>query len=86
MSPEPGLQTIFCDESGYTGSNLLDDSQRFFVYAAVAISECDAIKLMDAIRGQTQAQPQGEIKASALLRTARGQSDLGNAFLEVPGW
>jgi hypothetical protein len=29
-------RTIFCDESGYTGPNLLDE-QRFYVYASVAI-------------------------------------------------
>lgn len=29
--------TVFCDESGYTGPNLLDEQQRFFVYSSVAL-------------------------------------------------
>ena len=30
-------RSIFCDESGYTGPNLLDE-QRFYVYASVAMA------------------------------------------------
>ncbi len=30
-------RSIFCEESGYTGPNLLDE-QRFYVYASVAMA------------------------------------------------
>ena len=39
-------RTIFCDESGFTGYNLLDPKQPFFAVASADISEADAEEIL----------------------------------------
>jgi hypothetical protein len=45
--------TIFCDESGYTGPNLLDE-QRFYVYASVAMPHDLACEVVAKLRTDFQ--------------------------------
>lgn len=40
-------QTIYCDESGFTGNNLSDLDQPYFVYADVAITPEEATEIKD---------------------------------------
>ncbi len=37
-----GIQEIYCDEAGYTSSNLLDKQQPYFAYASVATNNDEA--------------------------------------------
>ena len=67
-----GVQTIFCDESGFTGNNLTDESQPTFVYAAIAITDLEAAEIVSSSMKQ-MAVSSIELKASTLLRTARGR-------------
>ena len=65
-------QTFYFDESGFTGNNLLDPEQQYFVYAGVAISEDNALKIhSEAIRRfQINAR---ELKGSNLIKHHRGR-------------
>jgi len=65
-------QEIFCDESGFTGNNLLYQQQPFFTYASIAISneeaaECVAKLIKDfGIQG-------GELKGANLVKFSKGR-------------
>jgi hypothetical protein len=65
--------TIFCDESGYSGGNLLLDEHRYYVYASVAIANDEAIEFVKKIRSDTRTQAQ-ELKFENLGRNAKGQA------------
>lgn len=69
---------VFCDESGYTGTRLLDPEQRVFSFAAVAVPDEEAWSILNAARNR-HAIPGQELKSTMLLKTP-----LGRAFvLEV---
>src|SRR4051812_36391066 len=62
---------IYCDESGYTGPDLLQDQQPHFSYAGVALSLEEARNLIARIRrDHLIANP--ELKATELIRTETG--------------
>jgi len=62
---------IYCDESGYTGPDLLQDQQPHFSYAGVALSLEEARDLIARIRrDHLIANP--ELKATDLIRTETG--------------
>src|SRR5690242_623787 len=65
-------RSLFMDESGFTGPDLLERSQPFVAYAAVEIEEQRAAKIIgqSRVRYGTQAD---EIKASNLLKRPRGR-------------
>ncbi len=42
--------TVYCDDAGFTGDNLLDAAQPFFAYAAVAIEPKEAAALVAELR------------------------------------
>lgn len=62
------MATLFLDESGYTGQNLLDKNQPFFTLATLNISEEEAQELKDKHFGHVQSP---ELKFSVLRRGGR---------------
>jgi hypothetical protein len=49
-----GLSTIFVDECGYTGQNLLDAVQPIFALASLNLSELDCIDLKNNFFGRVK--------------------------------
>lgn len=62
---------IYCDESGNTGYNLLEEKQPFFVYAALNIEEDEAIKFVDYLKNKYHLQ--GEPKGANWIRSNNGK-------------
>jgi hypothetical protein len=75
---------IYCDESGSTGSRLLDENQRVFSYASVAISDGEAFAHLSELRRKHQL-PANELKASWLLRHPEGTSFLLSLLNRLEG-
>lgn len=63
---------IFCDESGFTGQNLLNPDQRFFAYGSVAISPTEAAELVTQTIRDFRVQGH-ELKGKNLLRHPSGR-------------
>jgi hypothetical protein len=75
-------QTIYCDESGFTGNDLSNVDQPHFVYAAVAITPEEA----DAIRDRVIAEYRvygTELKGKNLVRYARGRRAVSDILDKV---
>lgn len=64
---------IFCDESGYTGTRLLDPEQRIFSFSAVAVPDAEAWQILDAARKRHGILGQ-ELKSTALLKSEPGRA------------
>ena len=66
-------QTVYIDEAGFTGGNLLDPDQSELVFAAVAVNEAEAAQIWAEVvaRSNTQAP---ELKGSNLTGRRRGQA------------
>ncbi|MBR9920313.1 MAG: DUF3800 domain-containing protein [Bacteroidetes bacterium] len=71
---------IYCDESGYTGVNLLDDDQLYFVYSSVNITEKKAKKIITTLRQKCNIQGNNEIKTKNLLRKQKNKNEILNIF------
>lgn len=65
-----GLMTVFSDESGYTGPNLTNRKQPYFVLATISLDEQEAKALRNDIFGSVRS---GELKHSSLARNAKQQ-------------
>jgi len=65
-------QTIYFDESGYTGNNLLSPDQPAFVYASVAIGTSDASHLHSEMLSRFQIKGK-ELKGKNLVKNKQGQ-------------
>ena len=65
-------QTIYFDESGYTGNNLLSPNQPAFVYASAAIDPAYASSLHSEILSRFHIQGK-ELKAKNLIKSTRGR-------------
>ncbi|MCB4747731.1 MAG: DUF3800 domain-containing protein [Sulfurovum sp.] len=66
--------SVYFDESGYTGENLLKEDQPTFSYATVKINNKKAEKLVSDILKKYPKQTQsGELKATILLKTQKGR-------------
>ena len=63
--------TIFSDESGYTGPNLTNRDQPYFVLATVSFEEHEAKAIRDSLFSSVQAQ---ELKHSSLAKSRRQHS------------
>ncbi len=75
---------IFCDESGYTGPDLLHDRQPHFAYAGVALSPGEARDIIARIRhDHLIADP--ELKATDLLTSEPGRRALLDVLKAVEG-
>ncbi len=65
-------QTIYFDESGFTGNNLLDPAQPVFAYAGVAVDPADAFSLHSEMITRFQLQGD-ELKGKNLVQSNRGR-------------
>jgi hypothetical protein len=72
--------TIYCDESGFTGTHLSDAEQPFFVYTSVAIAADEANAIVNEGRSQFRVQAP-EVKGGAFLKTPKGRKAI-SFFLE----
>lgn len=80
------LQEIFFDESGFTGANLLDEKQPFFVYAAVAIDEKEAEQIVMNLKSKYHLQG-NELKFSNIRKrsTQKRSQIISDILKEVNG-
>ncbi|MCC3404885.1 MAG: DUF3800 domain-containing protein [Microcoleus sp. PH2017_10_PVI_O_A] len=69
---KPTVQEIYCDESGFSGNNLLDQESSFFAYASVAIDHEEATEYVDNIIKKYKIQG-GELKGRNLLKSPNGK-------------
>lgn len=69
---KPTIQEIYCDESGFTGNNLLDQQSTFFAYASVAVDHEEATEYVNNIIKKYQIQG-GELKGRNLLKSQNGK-------------
>jgi hypothetical protein len=70
VPPEPlGHIEIACDESGFSGGNLVGEQNEVFAHASVLIEPGEAAKLVDSLLRQIGAHGSGEYKAAELLRS-----------------
>ena len=72
------MKTVFCDESGFTGNNLWQADQPFFVYAAVSIDPDEAADMVESIRRNYRIQST-ELHAIQLLKHDNGK----RAIIEI---
>lgn len=80
----PGTHTLYCDEAGFTGNNLLDHQQPHFAYAAVAVEPDEAHEIVDQVVRQRRIQA-GELKASSLVKSARGRATMLAVLKAIEG-
>lgn len=71
---------IYCDESGYTGYDLLEENQPYFVYAALNIDEDEAKAVV--IDLKTRYYLQGELKGKNLVKTKNGKKAISEVFVK----
>ncbi len=64
---------ISCDESGFTGNDLLDKNQPYFAYASVDFTEEEASTLLTELRTKHKIQ-MPELKARILLKRNNGKA------------
>lgn len=64
--------TIYCDESGFTGANLLESNQPYFVYCGIKLTEEEKIEINSYIRDRHVVQSK-ELKCTSLLKTDNGK-------------
>jgi hypothetical protein len=67
VSTGPGVE-IACDESGFSGSNLVRTDAKVFTHASVRLTTADAARCVDEVR-DGDADPAREYKSAHLLRT-----------------
>lgn len=75
---------IYCDESGYTGNDLLTNEQPYFSYVGVNIEPQQAEEYIKYFKEKFRINSE-EVKASQLLKRPNGRdaiSDLLNEFLQ----
>jgi len=70
---------IYCDESGYTGVDLLEESQPYFVYSGVNLSDKVANEIKTYIFDNYNIQ-NSEIKGKNLVNNPQGQAVLTHIF------
>lgn len=63
------VTTVFCDDAGFTGDNLLNPEQPFFAYSAVAVEEAQAAALVRELRDRFGLKGR-ELKGSSLYGRA----------------
>ncbi len=76
--------TIFVDESGFTGNDLLNADQPYFVLSSVSISDFEAKHIVDAVKKNFGIKAQ-ELKAGKLLKTSRGRDAVNYIFHNLKG-
>jgi uncharacterized protein DUF3800 len=76
-------QSIYCDESGFTGGNLLDSQQPTFAYSAVAIEREEADELLARARAALGIANLGEMKSGTLYGSRKGRAALAEVVRAV---
>lgn len=79
-----GTIEIFCDESGYTGTRLLDPEQRVFSFAAVAVPDAEAWRILDGARRRHGLVGQ-ELKSATLLKIPAGRAFVLDCLEAIAG-
>jgi len=74
--------TLYFDESGFTGENLLSNEQKTFSYASVNITSCEAEALVTKIIAKYKIQ-NGELKAVKLIRRDKGKQVILEILEEI---
>ncbi len=67
------IPTIYCDEAGFTGNNLLDPNQTYFVYGSVDIENQHAGELLSEVASKFALQNVKELKGQNLIKHMRGR-------------
>ncbi len=75
---------IFIDESGFTGNNLLDAEQPYFVMSSVSISDAEAQGLVDKVMADCRIQGD-ELKGANLLKTVKGMNAVKYILYNIQG-
>jgi len=70
---------IYCDESGYSGDNLLEAEQPFFVYSDVYLSDNEINEIHSIIQKNYHVQS-NELKGKDLVKTGRGKNIIKEIF------
>ncbi len=70
---------IYCDESGYTGRNLLSEDQPYFVYSAVKLDQTEIEDTFSIVTGGYKMQ-NGEIKGNTVVKSPRGREVILEVF------
>jgi hypothetical protein len=68
-------QEIYCDENGFSGNNLIEDSQNYFIYCSVAMQEGDAFEVVKKAFRDFRLQGK-ELKGKYLLKSDNGRRAL----------
>ncbi|MFE6968155.1 DUF3800 domain-containing protein [Isoptericola sp. NPDC057653] len=71
---EPAVVEIACDESGFSGTNLLDPGSPVIVHAGVDVTEAEASALLDTLRSRFNHRRAEEHKAHLLLRPGQPEA------------
>lgn len=76
------MQTLYCDESGFTGPDLLNKAQPYFSYGSVLIEPLEASELV--AKTQKDFRLQGnELKGSRMLNSSSGRKAALYLFREL---
>jgi hypothetical protein len=75
-------QTIYCDESGFTGNNLSNVEQLHFVYAGVAITPEEANEIKDRVIRDYRVNGV-ELKGKNLVKYAKGRRAVSDILEKV---
>ena len=67
------MSVIYCDESGYTGTDLLSTAQPFLVISSLLLSDDETSELAAPLQAVTQAD---ELKYSNLVKWAKSRSEV----------
>jgi hypothetical protein len=76
------MKSVFCDESGFTGENLWQSEQPYFVYSAVAISEEEAAEVVESTRRAFAIRAR-ELHAAQILKRANGRKVLRSVLEKI---
>jgi len=74
------IQEIYCDESGYSGNNLIDRDSPIFAYASVAVNHEEATEYVNNIIKKYKLQG-GELKGRNLLKSSKGQKVIAEILI-----
>lgn len=75
---------IYFDESGFTGNNLLNKSQKIFCYASVEFTHEESEKLVNHIIDRYKIQ-NGEVKGANLIKKSKGKRAIDEIFQSLRG-
>lgn len=67
------MSVLYCDESGYTGTDLASEAQPFLVISSLLLNDDEVAQLASPLRSATQAE---ELKYSNLVKRAKSRSAL----------